>query len=83
MNKQNNLHYSKFNNHKNNSKPPMQTNKLPGVNGYIKPAAPTVNSSYKRDDKGPNALRPPFCPTVNVDYQNCPSVDKSGNPICY
>ncbi len=31
MNKQNNFHYSKFNNQKNNNKPPMQTNRLPGA----------------------------------------------------
>ena len=81
--KQNNLHYSKFNNNKNNNKPPMQTNRLLGANEYKKPAAPTVNSSYKRDDKGPNALKPPFHPTVNANYQNHPSADKTGNPICY
>src|SRR5258705_12589275 len=83
MDKQNNLHYSKFNNNKNNNKPPMQTNRPLGANEYKKPTAPTVNSSYKRDDKGPNALKPPFHPAVNVNYQNCPSADKTGNPICY
>src|SRR5258707_8118751 len=83
MDKQNNLHYSKFNNNKNNNKPPMWTNRLPRVNEYKKPAAPTANSSYKRDDKGPNALKPPFHPAVNANYQNCPSADKTGNPICY
>ncbi len=82
-NKQNNFHYSKFNNHKNNNKSPLWTNRPPGVNEYKKPAAPTVNSSYKRDDKGPNALKPLFHPAVNANYQNHPSVDKSGNPICY
>src|SRR5260221_3283726 len=61
----------------------MWTNRLLGVNEYKKPTAPAVNSSYKRDDKGSNALKPPFHPTVNVNYQNCPSVDKTGNPICY
>src|SRR6266446_2562978 len=81
--KQNNLHYSKFNNNKNNNKPPMWTNRLPGANEYKKPAAPTANSSYKRDDKGPNALKPPFHPTVNPNYQNHPSADKTGNPIYY
>src|SRR5258708_30975190 len=81
--KQNNLHYSKFNNNKNNNKPPMQTNRLPGANEYKKPTAPTANSSYKRDDKGSNAPKPPFHPAVNVNYQNCPSADKTGNPICY
>src|SRR6266436_3502090 len=30
--KQNNLHYSKFNNNKNNNKPPMRTNRLLGAN---------------------------------------------------
>ncbi len=53
------------------------------ANENKKPTAPAVNSSYKRDDKGPNALKPPFCPAVNVNYQNHPSADKSGNPICY
>ncbi len=81
MNKQNNFHYSKFNNHKNNNKSPMWTNRPPGASEYKKPTAPAANSSYKRDDKGPNALKPPFHPAVNVNYQNHPSVDKSGNPI--
>src|SRR5258706_5791788 len=83
MDKQNNLHYSKFNNNKNNNKPPMQTNRPPGANEYKKPAAPAANSLYKRDDKGSNALKPLFCPAVNVNYQNHPSADKTGNPICY
>ncbi len=59
----------------------MWTNRPPGASEYKKPTAPAANSSYKRDDKGPNALKPPFHPAVNVNYQNHPSVDKSGNPI--
>src|SRR5260221_1905139 len=81
--KQNNLHYSKFNNNKNNNKPPMWTNRPLGANEYKKPTAPTADSSYKRDDKGSNALNPLFHPAVNANYQNCPSADKTGNPICY
>src|SRR5258708_17526760 len=61
----------------------MQTNRLLGVNEYKKPTAPTANSSYKRDDKGSNALKPLFCPAVNANYQNRPSADKTGNPIFY
>src|SRR5258708_29016497 len=72
MNKQNNFHYSKLNNHKNNSKPPMQTNRPPGANDYRKPTAPAANSSYKKDDKGTNTLKPPFCPTVNATTRTIP-----------
>src|SRR5258705_2004761 len=76
MNKQNNFHYSK-----NNNKPPMWTNRPPGANDYKKPAAPAANSSYKKDDKGSNALKPLFCPAVNATTRTIPLWTNLGIPF--